>query len=310
LAIPMCADAAPSVRAAAIRLLAELGSGSVLEPALDAMSSREPAVRAAAVHALALVDAPSSRERLDAFADEHASSATSDHALASAVPADAPATSLLHDALLDRGRRHALDALTALALLSEQRGAIREALDHLDGSDPAQLANALETLEVTARTPQARSLLGLWEETAQRQGPHPGGNDDWLARCLEDRDDVIRSCAELVQTERGDDMTRSRPSMSATERVIVLRTVPLFAGLAPGDLFRVAGIAEERTFEDGDVLAEEGEIGGELHIVVTGSVRVVRDAGGLASTIARRGPGDVVGEMSIITRAPRIASPA
>jgi CRP-like cAMP-binding protein len=90
------------------------------------------------------------------------------------------------------------------------------------------------------------------------------------------------------------------------ERILELRKIPLFAGLSPAELQRLAGIAEERSYVGGDVIAAEGELGDELHIVLAGSVHVVRDESG--RVIARRGPGDVVGEMSIITRAPRVAS--
>ncbi|MGH2671790.1 MAG: Crp/Fnr family transcriptional regulator [Actinomycetota bacterium] len=44
-----------------------------------------------------------------------------------------------------------------------------------------------------------------------------------------------------------------------------------------------------------------------LHLVISGAVAVVRRRE-TATAVARRGPGDVVGEMSIITRRPRIAS--
>ena len=101
-------------------------------------------------------------------------------------------------------------------------------------------------------------------------------------------------------------MSRSPTSMSPMERILELRKIPLFAGLSPAELQRLADIAEERSYVGGDVIAAEGELGDELHIVLTGSVHVVRGEGG--RVIARRGPGDVVGEMSIITRAPRVAS--
>lgn len=95
--------------------------------------------------------------------------------------------------------------------------------------------------------------------------------------------------------------------MSPMERVLVLRRIPLFAGLSPADLQNVAAIAEERFYADGDVIAGEGELGDELHLVISGTVAVVRGHGGDAP-VARRSMGEVVGEMSLFTRAPRIAS--
>lgn len=99
-------------------------------------------------------------------------------------------------------------------------------------------------------------------------------------------------------------MARARASMPAMERVLFLRKVPLFEALAPADLHAIAQVAEEDTFTDGDFLAVEGEVGDALHIIVSGAVRVDRNG----SVIAMRGSGEVVGEMSLITRGPRIAS--
>jgi CRP-like cAMP-binding protein len=93
--------------------------------------------------------------------------------------------------------------------------------------------------------------------------------------------------------------------MTPTELVLVLRRIPLFAALEPAELLRIAAIAEERSYTDGDALGVQGELGDEMHIVLEGTVHVVRADG---DEVARRGTGDVVGEMSVITREPRVAS--
>jgi hypothetical protein len=105
-------------------------------------------------------------------------------------------------------------------------------------------------------------------------------------------DPLIRASAELARSElsQGGTMTRSQASMSPIEVVLALRRIPLFTALAPADLQRVAEIAKEHTHPDGDVI---------------GTARVVRADG---ETIARRGPGEVVGELSVIRRAPHVAT--
>ena len=99
-------------------------------------------------------------------------------------------------------------------------------------------------------------------------------------------------------------------TLSDMERVLFLRNVPLFADLSPQDLRRIADIAHEQCFVEGEVVAGQGEAGDELHIVVDGEVRVLRreSAAGPDVELARRSRGDVVGEMALITRKPRIAS--
>jgi CRP-like cAMP-binding protein len=126
---------------------------------------------------------------------------------------------------------------------------------------------------------------------------------------LSDDDPFICACAEQVQAARrereGDAVTRTQDSLSPTELVMVLRRIPLFAALEPAELHRLAAIADERSFADGELLGVQGELGDEMHIVLEGTVRVVRADG---DEVARRGDGDVVGEMSVITREPRVAS--
>jgi len=103
-------------------------------------------------------------------------------------------------------------------------------------------------------------------------------------------------------------MSPSPTAISVIERALILRQVPLFTELSPADLERVAQVAEERGYADGETIAREGELGDELHVVTDGVIRVVADLDGSDREIARRSAGDVVGEMSLITRDPRIAS--
>jgi CRP-like cAMP-binding protein len=113
---------------------------------------------------------------------------------------------------------------------------------------------------------------------------------------------VVRSRRE------GDTMPLSTATVSVVERVLILRRIPLFVDLSPADLERLALIAEEQGYDDGETIAREGELGDAMHIVTDGVIRVVSDADGEERVLARRTAGEVVGEMSIITRNPRIAS--
>jgi CRP-like cAMP-binding protein len=94
-------------------------------------------------------------------------------------------------------------------------------------------------------------------------------------------------------------------TLTIMERILFLRKVPLFADLAPVDLKQVAAIATERYFPDGEVIARQGELGDEMYIIVSGEVRVLVES---ETEIAQRVPGEYVGEMAIISRAPRMAT--
>jgi CRP-like cAMP-binding protein len=71
----------------------------------------------------------------------------------------------------------------------------------------------------------------------------------------------------------------------------------------------VAAIASEQFFIDGEVISHQGETGNQLYIIVSGEVCVRVSAPGKPATeLARRRPGEFVGEMSIISQEPRLAS--
>jgi hypothetical protein len=338
-AIPLASralgDDDPGVRAAALRTLAAVDADEALEPALRLLEDPSPRVRDAAVDAAALagdraVDAvleslerPGARgaalrtlARLDlggreaavrTFVVERATEAAGDHRLVAAVPSDRAAAGLLRDALLARARSNGRAALRALSLTSTDAGAVRSAIESLDARDAGQVANALETIEATADGSLSRPILALWEPIERVLPVGTGvGQDDWLERALADDDAFIAACAEAVVVERrgGDGTARTGTSMPLIERVLFLRRVQLFDELAPADLGAIAEVAHERSFTDGEVLASEGELGDELLIVASGTVRV--ETGG--AEIARRGRGEVVGEMSLITGGPRMAS--
>jgi HEAT repeat protein len=293
-------DPSARVREAAVAAAVRIGDGSV-DAVLDALA--RPAARDAALRALARLDLGGRDERVRAFVAERSRAATGDDALAAAVPSDGEAPGLLKDALLDRARANGRSALRALSLISSDGAAVRSAVESLDARDPEQVANALETLEATTDASLAASILALWEPTGGARRNLP---EDWLERASADDDAFVAACAGAVTVQRGggDGMTRRATTTPVIERVLFLRRVPLFDGLAPADLGAIAEVAEERSFADGELLASEGELGDELLIVASGTVRV--EAGG--SEIARRGRGEVLGEMSLITRGPRVAS--
>jgi len=62
-----------------------------------------------------------------------------------------------------------------------------------------------------------------------------------------------------------------------------------------------------RSFEPGDVLIEQGETAAGLHLIASGEVFVAREESGETLMIASLGPGDIVGEVSLVLRKPSTA---
>jgi CRP/FNR family transcriptional regulator, cyclic AMP receptor protein len=86
---------------------------------------------------------------------------------------------------------------------------------------------------------------------------------------------------------------------------------PLLGDLPPEELQRVIAIARRRTFTHGEVVFHEGDPGDALHLIEKGrfAIRVSTPLGERA-TLAIRGPGELFGEMALITSAPRSATVA
>jgi HEAT repeat protein len=303
-AVAAIRDPDPALRLAAGRSLGAAGTAA-LDDVLAALE--DPVSAAGGILAVRAIEGTEAAERARRFAAAATERASRYRDAARAVPDDGPAAALLADALLDRGRRLGRAALWALTIASSDREAFETAIQNLDGAG-AQVPAALEALDSAAEHRAIAPLLALWEPS-----PASHAEDEGVVRdALQDDDPLIRASAGLaLEHRRGGTMTGSpTTALSLVERVIVLRTIPLLADLTPVDLERLAGFAEERAYTDGEAIAAQGELGEELHVVIDGEVRVVHDDddGAAEVELARRGPGDVIGELSLITRGPRVAS--
>lgn len=91
--------------------------------------------------------------------------------------------------------------------------------------------------------------------------------------------------------------------LSTLERVLVLKGTAIFGRVYGEALLPLARLADEVQAERGDRLIRQGEEGDGLFVLVEGSVRIVVSG----REVARRGPGDVIGEMAVLRRRPRSA---
>lgn len=98
---------------------------------------------------------------------------------------------------------------------------------------------------------------------------------------------------------------RSRPDRPLGRRgADLLGQVPLFEGLSRRHLKKIAEHADEVSFREKETIVEADQPGGTFFVIVEGEVKVVR--GG--RVIARAGPGEFFGEISLLDGGPRTAS--
>jgi HEAT repeat protein len=292
--VRMLADRDPEVLSEVATAIGQVGVAA-LPAVADALDRSETETGAQ----LALGKLPHRRiaGRIRWFAERQVAQSRQDAELAAAIVVNGDERwILLRDSLMALSLREAGNAVRAAALLVEE-SPLREVLDNLGSEDTAQRAGAIELIDSSQEAGILRPLIPILEGKDVTLDRPP------FAKLQNHHDSWIRRCVEFATTP-GDEMARTLATLNLMERVLFLRKVPLFAGLAPQELERIAEVAEEEAHGDGDTIDVEGEPGTDMHIVVSGAVVVTRNG----SDVARRGQGEVVGEMAIIADQPRMAS--
>ncbi len=270
------------------------------------------------------------KEKLKKFAQQQIANALKYHEFARLIPAQTERLALLHNSLQARAQSEALQALRAIALTGH-RDSFRVILDNLHSRDGNQRANALEMLESIPEAPVVRPLLSIWEfaepteidtaRIARSVTKLLTSRDTWLQACAafaaHELPEAYAALEECIKTTDNSLIRELFPqgeamhhiaSLPVMERVLLLRHVPLLADLSPSDLQRVAAISSEDRVAAGEVVFEQGDPGDKMFVIVRGEVRIISESDGVEKEVARRGVGDVVGEMSLISGEPRSAT--
>ena len=300
------------VRRTAADLLARRTADT--EGLVDVLQSGSPRAQDAALLALAGHAGPV-RETVIGWAGEQIARATPVRTDRQAVLGDPSSAAPPPDtavgflaAVLARRERVLIDrALGALAVLGtpEAGGVLRRCLR---STDPEIRAQALEALDSIGDRRLRGAVVRLLDADVD------GRNHDRevvLRRLVDDDDPWIGTLARRTVADEGGTVTmpQTARTMSEIDTMLTLRRVPLFEGLDPEDLQRIATTCLERIYPAGEALVREGELGDELIVIVEGSVRVVQvEPNGTEWLIRRYGAGDHIGELAILRERPRIAT--
>jgi CRP-like cAMP-binding protein len=92
--------------------------------------------------------------------------------------------------------------------------------------------------------------------------------------------------------------------MANDPKVDLIASVPMFCQLGRKELGQIAQIMDEVEVPAGRVLMRQGDVGNEMFVVVSGTFRIERDG----KLIAERGPGTTLGEISLLSEGPRVAT--
>ena len=210
--------------------------------------------------------------------------------------------------VLGRRERALVDrTLGALAVLGtpEAGGVLRRCLR---SADPEIRAQALEALDSIGDRKLRGAIVGLLD--ADAGGPR-SDREVVLRRLMDDDDPWIGALARRSIGNQGGaaELPDAERITGEIDTMLTLRRVPLFEGLDPEDLQRIAATCLERAYPAGEALVREGEIGDELIVIVEGSVRVVHaEPDGSERLIRRYSAGDHIGELAVLRERPRVAT--
>jgi hypothetical protein len=279
----------------------------------------------------ALGDDPGARSAVVGWAINQAARAETVRGYRAELPgADAtPSRAYLGRVLQQREWRAVRGVLLAVESLAG-RNAAQLLTRGARSDDPHLRAQAVEAIDSLADRPLTRHLLPLLEgEPAAGSAPRRvtawavlDDSDEWLralaVRVAVEQIRVLRSLLDERVRHDGSALvadalsaaqevamsSQGRPS-GLIDHVIALQRVPMFSDLAPEDLQQVAERCTSRDYRPGEVIYREGELGDEMLIITSGRVRISR--AGRAEVVRRYGPGDHVGELSLLRGRPRVA---
>jgi ATP:ADP antiporter, AAA family len=233
---------------------------------------------------------------------------------------------------------HVADATSVLAareaLLRAEPVRAAQALEVLDARLPADLRHLvlpwLEASLEVRRRPE-RTIAGVRPLLAARvealiAGPDATWFGAWPTACAlyavgaagfpaadavlavaEDAGDpLIAATARWARRHRtGAPVEREEGAMlSSLERVVILKTVPIFEGTPDAVLADVGDALDEFDVAAGETIIRQGDEGDSMYVVVDGRVRV-HDGD---RTLDELGEREVFGEMALLDPEPRVAS--
>ncbi len=312
LALAGClADISPEVRRHAVAALGQCGDRAVAAISRH-MHNESVATCEAALDALALIRTSASRKAVLGFLSQQARHAWV-HVFAIQVLSKQNNIKrrFLRAAIQDALARNWKLAFHALSVL-EGASVVRSLERALRFSSSRSRGDALEVLSHLGDRDAARLLVLMAEygtiedkiPTARNHVPYPRSEDQVLEEARQSEYRWIRTSA--VAIDSGSHESHEEKLM---ERLLILRQVPLFAGLSLEQLEAIGGIMTETLRVRGDVVVQEGDVGTKLYVLVRGEVEILRNLGTPQEVhLGNQQAISYFGEMAILDNEPRSAS--
>jgi hypothetical protein len=136
-------------------------------------------------------------------------------------------------------------------------------------------------------------------------------DEQTLSRLVIDEHEVVQETARHLSERasgREADAVGSHPKLITVEKMIALRSAPIFSALAPESLAELARASNEGEYAPGSALCVEGEYGDEVFIILHGEAQVFRLENEGQELLDVEKAGGFIGEMAVLDPAPRSAT--
>jgi HEAT repeat protein len=229
-------------------------------------------------------------------------------------------------ALRDSNRR-ALDVSLAVLDALGYRRTLKAMRGILAGGDVRARANAVETIASIGHRRFVQPLLPMLEMGLDGAAVRRGAGSDadraeMLAAALIDQNHWIRAgavlCARRAPPSPETDLVvidavaavtaTTTPREPIMNRLLFLKSVPLFEGLSLDDVLSVDAALGQEEFLAGETVVRQGEPGTTLFLLARGTASVRLGDGPDGKEVAQLQPGDFFGEMSLFDDQPRSAT--
>jgi hypothetical protein len=260
------------------------------------------------------------------------------HTMQALASEPSPAGAFLMDLLRRRRDRAVAGVMHGLSLTADAE-TIRIIRDGLGSQDPVLRAAAIERLRASVAPGIADRLSAAYFDMARKEAElttltdvlrartlsvnpyvratalyllaEKGVVDDALVERLgQDEHDVVREVASAIRqrTMDGPATAGQRSPLTTLERMIALRTAPIFSQLAPEELAELARASVEEAYPPGKALCVEGEPGHEVFILVEGDVTIHRTDEAGEKLLGTDRAGSLIGEVAVLDPEPRSAT--
>jgi hypothetical protein len=249
-----------------------------------------------------------------------------------------PAHDFLHD-LLRRRRARAVERLVRGLSFTLEDDTSRGLRAGLTSPDETLRQSVIEQLSLSVAPVISERLLAAYRETSVQEASMPTLTEMLAARTqsvdpyvravalyalgergaagvriLErlstDEHELVRETALHLASRKGREEEGGHRGLITVEKMIALRSAPIFSSLAPEGLAELARASLEDDYAPNETLCLEGEPGNEVFILLAGEVKVLRRNGGQERVIATEKAGSFIGEMAVLDPAPRSATVA